>query len=199
MDSSNCNVVRYQLDTQDHSSCEHTAFLAVRTRRSSLEENPSEVEPATTDPEPPDNSSEADISQRETPNPLQRLSRVVTQILSPKSSETNTQGDLPQQNPTQTTPQHSKSMPSDNPSQPARFPTLAQPPTNATFFDNDEEYEDQQDDEIPQTSLQSPAALTSSTITDFTYPPIEDLTNTLLKYAKNANLRKLSYPTDLVA
>ena len=200
MDSSNCNVVRYQLDTQDHSSCEHTAFLAVRTRTSSLEaENPSEVEPATTDPDPPDNSSETDISQRETPNPLQRLSRVVTQILSPKSSETNTQGDIPQQNPTQTTPQPSKSTPSDNPSQPARFPTLAQPPTNATFFDNDEEYEDQQDDENPQTSLQSPAALTSSTRTDFTYPPIEDLTKTLLKYAKNANLRKLSYPTDLVA
>ncbi|KAI2510992.1 hypothetical protein MHU86_3464 [Fragilaria crotonensis] len=45
----------------------------------------------------------------------------------------------------------------------------------------------------------SPDALTSSTRTDFTYPPIEDLTKTLLKYAKNANLRKLSYPTDLQA
>ncbi|KAI2494641.1 hypothetical protein MHU86_19870 [Fragilaria crotonensis] len=29
--------------------------------------------------------------------------------------------------------------------------------------------------------------------------PIEDLTKTLLKYAKNANLRKLAYPTDLQA
>jgi hypothetical protein len=53
-DSSYCNVVRYQLDTPEHSSCKHSAFLAIRTRRSSLEEeNPSEVEPATADPEPP--------------------------------------------------------------------------------------------------------------------------------------------------
>ena len=42
--------------------------------------------------------------------------------------------------------------------------------------------------------------MTSSTRTDFTNPPIEeDLIETLLKYAKNSNLRKLSYPTDLVA
>jgi hypothetical protein len=90
MDKSNCNVVRYQLDTQDHSPCKHTAFLAVRTRRLSLEEeNPSEVEAAAADPEPYDNSYETDISQHETPNPLQRLARGVTQILSPKSSEKN--------------------------------------------------------------------------------------------------------------
>ncbi|KAI2493772.1 hypothetical protein MHU86_20777 [Fragilaria crotonensis] len=48
-------------------------------------------------------------------------------------------------------------------------------------------------------STHIPDALTSSTRTDFTYPPIEDLTKTLLKYAKNANLRKLAYPTDLQA
>jgi hypothetical protein len=97
---------------------------------------------------------------------------------------------MPPQNLPQTIPQHSKSTPSDNPSQPARLPTLAQPLTNATFFD---------DEEVPQIPLQSPAALTSSTRTDFTYPPIEDLSKALLKYAKNANLRKLPYPTDLVA
>jgi hypothetical protein len=188
------------LDTQEHSSCKHTAFIAISTRRLSLEEqNPSVVEPATADPDPSDSSSETDIFQRETPNPLQCLSQAVLQILSLKSSETNIQGDIPPQNPTQTIPQHSKSTPSDKPAHPARLPMLAQSPTNATFFDNDEEYEDQQDDEIPQTPLQSPAALTSSTRTDFTYPPIIDLTKTLLKYAKNANLCKLSYPTDLVA
>ncbi|KAI2510443.1 hypothetical protein MHU86_4016 [Fragilaria crotonensis] len=42
-------------------------------------------------------------------------------------------------------------------------------------------------------------ALTSSTRTDFTYPPIEDLTRTLLKYAKIANLQELSFPTDLLS
>jgi hypothetical protein len=39
----------------------------------------------------------------------------------------------------------------------------------------------------------------SSTPTDFTYPPIEDLTKTLLKYAKNANLCKLAYASNLQA
>ena len=54
--------------------------------------------------------------------------------------------------------------------------------------------------EPPQIPLASPDALTSSTRTDFTYyPPIEDLTRTLLKYAKTTNLRKLSYPTDLLS
>ncbi|KAI2509902.1 hypothetical protein MHU86_4467 [Fragilaria crotonensis] len=47
------------------------------------------------------------------------------------------------------------------------------------------------------TSSTSPDALTSSTRTDFTYPQLKILTKTLLKYAKNANLRKLAYPTDL--
>ena len=47
--------------------------------------------------------------------------------------------------------------------------------------------------------MASPDALTSSTRTDFTYPPIEDLTRTLLKYAKTTNLQKLSYPTDLLS
>ncbi|KAI2489858.1 hypothetical protein MHU86_24734 [Fragilaria crotonensis] len=82
--------------------------------------------------------------------------------------------------------------------QTCKHPTFAYPPIHETFFTDDEDNEDQQDDP-PQIPLQSPDALTSSTRTDFTYPPIEDLTKTLLKYAKNANLRKLSYPTDLVA
>jgi hypothetical protein len=158
------------------------------------EENPSKVKPATADPEPSDNSSKTDNFQRETPNPLQRLSRAVTQILSPKSSKTNTQEDIPQQNPTQTTPQHSKSSPSDNPSQPARFPTLAQPPTNATFFDNDEEYEDQQDDEIPQIPLQSPAELTSSTRSDLTYPP--NLTKPKMPTFSNYPIQRTLSPDD---
>jgi hypothetical protein len=49
------------------------------------------------------------------------------------------------------------------------------------------------------TPLASPDALTSSTRTDITYPPTEDLTRTLLKYAKTANLQKLSNPTDLLS
>ncbi|KAI2494548.1 hypothetical protein MHU86_19963 [Fragilaria crotonensis] len=160
-----------------------------------------------------DNSSETDISRHETPNidanqpssdvqaqeidtpaenPLKRLSRTVTQILSPKSVQPDTQIET------------SSSPKTDNPSKPAakdkpaKHPTFAYPPIHETFFTDDEDNEDQQDDP-PQIPLQSPDALTSSTRTDFTYPPIEDLTKTLLKYAKNANLRKLSYPTDLVA
>ncbi|KAI2511947.1 hypothetical protein MHU86_2463 [Fragilaria crotonensis] len=188
--------------------------MVVRTRRSSLqEENPPEIEPETADPDTSDNSSETDISRHEThnidanqpssdvqaqeidtpaENPLKRLSRTVTQILSPKSVQPDTQIET------------SSSPKTDTPSKPAakdkpaKHPTFAYPPIHETFFTDDEDNEDQQDDP-PQIPLQSPDALTSSTRTDFTYPPIEDLTKTLLKYAKNANLRKLSYPTDLVA
>ncbi|KAI2513990.1 hypothetical protein MHU86_374 [Fragilaria crotonensis] len=60
-------------------------------------------------------------------------------------------------------------------------------------------YDHDSEEEPKHIQHTSPDALTSSTRTDFTYPPIEDLTKTLLKYAKNANLRKLSYPTDLQA
>jgi hypothetical protein len=66
-----------------------------------------------------------------------------------------------------------------------------------TFFDDDADHDSQHEPRhIPATS---PDALTSSTRTDFTYTPIEDLTKTLLKYAKNANLCKLAYPTNLQA
>ncbi|KAI2504598.1 hypothetical protein MHU86_9810 [Fragilaria crotonensis] len=175
------------------------ALMVVRTRRSSLqEENPPEIEPETADPDTSDNSSETDISRHETPNidanqpssdvqaqeidtpaenPLKRLSRTVTQILSPKSVQPDTQIET------------SSSPKTDNPSKPAakdkpaKHPTFAYPPIHETFFTDDEDNEDQQDDP-PQIPLQSPDALTSSTRTDFTYPPIEDLTKTLLKYAK---------------
>ncbi|KAI2492225.1 hypothetical protein MHU86_22319 [Fragilaria crotonensis] len=60
-------------------------------------------------------------------------------------------------------------------------------------------YDHDSEEEPKHIQHTSPDALTSSTRTDFTYPPIEDLTKTLLKYAKNANLRKLAYPTDLQA
>jgi hypothetical protein len=66
-----------------------------------------------------------------------------------------------------------------------------------TFFNNDTDHDSQHEPKhIPATS---PDALTSSTRTNFTYPPIEDPTKTLLKYAKNANLCKLANPTDLQA
>ncbi|KAI2496243.1 hypothetical protein MHU86_18247 [Fragilaria crotonensis] len=78
-------------------------------------------------------------------------------------------------------------------------PTFAYPPRQETFFDDDDQDDEQEDDNgPPQIPLGSPDALTSSTRTDFTYPPIEDLTRTLLKYAKTANLRKLNYPSDLL-
>ena len=80
-------------------------------------------------------------------------------------------------------------------------PTFAYPPIHETFLDDDDpdNDNDNDEDEPPQIPLASPDALTSSTRTDFTYPPIEDLTRTLLKYAKTANLRKLSYPTNLLS
>jgi hypothetical protein len=75
--------------------------------------------------------------------------------------------------------------------------TFQYPPTVETLFDNDANHDSQHEPKhIPATS---PDALTSSTRSDFMYPPIEDLTKTLLKYAKNANLRKLAYPTNLQA
>jgi hypothetical protein len=83
---------------------------------------------------------------------------------------------------------------------PGRHPTFAYPPIHKIFFANDSDNEENDDDDgPPPIPITSPDALTSSTRTDFTYPPVEDLTRTLLKYAKNANLRKLTYPTDLAA
>jgi hypothetical protein len=74
-------------------------------------------------------------------------------------------------------------------------------PIHETFFDNNEGNDNQENnkDKPPQYPLASPDALTLPTRTDFTYPPIEDLTRMLLKYAKTANLWKLSNPTDLHA
>jgi hypothetical protein len=78
---------------------------------------------------------------------------------------------------------------------------FAYPPIHETFFDNSDADNDHENnnDEPPQVPLASPDALTSSTRTDFTYPPIEDLTRMLLKYAKTESLRQLSYPTDLLS
>ena len=77
-----------------------------------------------------------------------------------------------------------------------RHPTFSYPPRVDTFFTDEDSHNSEEPTAIQQTS---PDAMTSSTRTDFTYPPIEDLTKTLLKYASTANLRKLVYPTDLVA
>jgi hypothetical protein len=91
-----------------------------------------------------------------------------------------------------------------HPSQTTRqenHPTFAYPPIHETFSDDNDDNNNHEndEDESPQAPLASPDALTSSTRTNFTYPPIEDLTRTLLKYAKTANLWKLSYPTDLLS
>jgi hypothetical protein len=107
----------------------------------------------------------------------------------PKSSnpETDTQND----------PKTQKSVSTRQTPRQVTHATFQYPPTVETFFDDDTDHDSQHEPKhIPATS---PDALTSSTCTDFTYPPIEDLTKTLLKYAKNANLHKLAYPTDLQA
>jgi hypothetical protein len=59
-------------------------------------------------------------------------------------------------------------------------------PIHEIFFDNNDDNNDHENnkDKPPQVILASPDALTSSTRTDFIYPPIEDLTRMLLKYAK---------------
>ncbi|KAI2510028.1 hypothetical protein MHU86_4322 [Fragilaria crotonensis] len=133
-------------------------------------------------------------------NPLQRLSRAVGQILTPKTPLSDT-ADQTQPPPAEIVPKTPTSRP--NAPLPTKrsetHPTFAYPPRQETFFDDDDQDDEQEDDNgPPQIPLGSPDALTSSTRTDFTYPPIEDLTRTLLKYAKTANLRKLNYPSDLL-
>ena len=177
---------------------------------------------------PSDNETTDEESNPVTqPTTLQRLSLAVTQILTPKqnpipqdqtevqplptSTKSNEIPTPPQsqeptddQNPPPTKPADPIPAPSTTPSntqplQPSgatpRHPTFNYPPRVETFFNADSDSEEE------PTKLQqtSPDALTSSTRTDFTYPPIEDLTKTLLKYANSANLKKLNYPTDLVA
>ena len=159
------------------------------------------------------------------PTALQRFSQAVTQILTPKTSVPPTPIDQHQQSPAQTLPVTEAQPPPQSedrhlspttstapaatatnktPGKPAplqpsgdtpRHPTFNYPPRVETFFDDDSD-SDEEPKAIQQTS---PDALTSSTRTDFTYPLVEDLTKTLLKYAQNANLKKLNYPTDLVA
>ncbi|KAI2508606.1 hypothetical protein MHU86_5789 [Fragilaria crotonensis] len=111
---------------------------------------------------------------------------------------------LPKKNPkTQTSTTNAPSTENAPPEganahQEVHHPMFANTPTNCETFFDDNEHENN-DDELPQIPLTSPDALTSSTRTDFTYPPIEDLTRTLLKYAKIANLQELSFPTDLLS
>ena len=140
-------------------------------------------------------------------NPLQRLSRAVGQILTPIIPSPDTQR--------QSQPSASDNFPNiptqvpntlltdDHHSRPTRqesHPTFKSPPIHETFFDNNDANDNQGNDKDkpPQLPLASPDALTSSTRTNFTYPPIEDVTRLLLKYAKTVNLWKLSYPTDLL-
>ncbi|KAI2511802.1 hypothetical protein MHU86_2534 [Fragilaria crotonensis] len=222
----NCNVIRYDLEKQQ-CPLEHNA-LVVLTRRSSLlpENNPNRT--CNPNPENSDSSTEIDETEHETSaipenspisdtpapfidtlpqnptenpsNPLQRLSRAVGQILTPKTPLSDT-ADQTQPPPAEIVPKTPTSRP--NAPLPTKrsetHPTFAYPPRQETFFDDDDQDDEQEDDNgPPQIPLGSPDALTSSTRTDFTYPPIEDLTRTLLKYAKTANLRKLNYPSDLL-
>jgi hypothetical protein len=119
----NCNVIRYDL-TKPKVPSKHNAFLAVLTRRSSLlpENNPG-IAPATPNPENPNTPSDSDKMQLETvettknspssatpahfintsqqiptqksTNPLQRFSRAVEQILTPKTPSFDTEEQSP--------------------------------------------------------------------------------------------------------
>ncbi|KAI2508283.1 hypothetical protein MHU86_6088 [Fragilaria crotonensis] len=144
---------------------------------------------------PPQNSNP------QPPNPSQNLSQPQNQhnkIIQPPSTKSA--------KPTQKSPnfgnddQNPQNAPKSVATRPtprqATHATFTYPPTVETFFDEDTDHDSEEE---PKHIQHIPDALTSSTRTDFTYPPIEDLTKTLLKYAKNANLRKLAYPTDLQA
>ena len=141
-------------------------------------------------------------SNPQPPNLPQNLSLSHTQdneILHPpptKSTKPTPKSPNPETD-TQNEPKTQKSVSARQTPRQVTHATFQYPPTVETFFDDDTDHDSQHEPKhIPATS---PDALTSSTRTDFTYPPIEDLTKTLLKYAKNANLRKLAYPTNLQA
>ncbi|KAI2505925.1 Mitochondrial protein [Fragilaria crotonensis] len=141
-------------------------------------------------------------SNPQPPNPSQNLSQPQTQqskIIQPPNTKPtkSTQKTANSENDHQTPPENQKLASARPTPRQATHATFAYPPTVDTFFDDDTDHDSEQDPKHIQHT--SPDALTSSTRTDFTYPPIEDLTKTLLKYAKNANLRKLAYPTDLQA
>ena len=126
-------------------------------------------------------------------NPIQRISQAVSALLhSPKAAN------LPP-----TSNVAATDIPSNSPN--VHVPTIPPPnqhiPHSDTYLtDGDENDVDSHGNplQIPLNPLPTDD-LTSSTRTDFTYPPVEDLTKTLLKYAKNANLRKLTYPSDLIS
>ena len=157
---------------------------------------------------------------------LERLSMAVPQMLTPKPTTPPPDQEKPQPPIPEAPPQSATPTQPTNPTQPAplnpppqdapppvdhsttsraaplprprntttRHPTSDYPPRVHTFFNDDTDNSEQDPTEIQPPS---PDVMMSSTRTDFTYPPIEDLTKTLLKYAKNSNIRKLSYPTDL--
>ena len=150
----------------------------------------------------PTKNSPTRNSNPEPPNPTLNLSRPQNQDnenfqrSTTKTTQT-TQKISHSENNDQNTPKTPKLDSARQRSRPATHATFSYPPTVETFFDDDTDHDSEHDPKHIQPT--SPDALTSSTRTDFTYPPIEDLTKTLLKYAKNANLRKLAYPTDLQA
>jgi hypothetical protein len=113
----NCNVIRYDLEKQQ-CPLEHSALVVLTRRSSLLPENNPGIEPATPNPENLDSSTEIDETEHETSalpenspisdtpallidtsqqnptenpsNPLQRLSRAVGQILTPKTPLSDT-------------------------------------------------------------------------------------------------------------
>jgi hypothetical protein len=89
---------------------------------------------------------------------------------------TSTKTKLKSSNPetdTQNDPKTQKSVSTRQTLRQVTHTTFQYPPTVETFFNNDTDHDSQHEPKyIPATS---PDAFTSSTRTDFTYPPIEDL------------------------
>ena len=110
----------------------------------------------------------------------------------------NTATALPTPPPVPDPPPHANNPPPQTRNRPPKHPTFVYPPIHETFFDHDTDGDDD-DNDPPQIPVTPADDLTSSTRTDSSYPPVEELTRTLLKYAKNANLQKLTYPTDLAS
>ncbi|KAI2498782.1 hypothetical protein MHU86_15738 [Fragilaria crotonensis] len=173
----NCNVIRYDLEKQQ-CPLEHNALVVLTRRSSLLPENNPGIEPATPNPENSDSSTEIDETEHETSaipenspisdtpapfidtsqqnptenpsNPLQRLSRAVGQILTPKTplSDTAEQNQPPTAEIVPKTPTSRPNAPLPT-KRSETHPTFAYPPRQETFFDDDDQDDEQEDDNGP--------------------------------------------------
>ena len=196
----------------------HILLLPPTTAQlSSSQTTESYTEPAHNEPNEEEQQEEEQLTTQ--PLTLQQISLAVSQIVTPKPIPHSPPNppqpappQLPQSSPLQppAPPMNIKRSttipPGNNVSNQLSVEALREAPQHPTFaFPSRVQTrfctkEDTNNSDQEPTNIQPPSsenAMASST--DFTYPQIEDLTKTLLKYAKNANLRTLTYPTDLVA